>query len=255
MIRVLSISNSFGIDGTTFLHQISTSFDTQIEVGTLFIGGCEISRHENNIKNNIAEYEYYFNGDLKKVGATILEILKPKDKDVSPWDYIVFQQASGFSGIESSFHPCLENLIAEVRKYNKHAQIVLHETWSYAKDFDNAAYVPYQYSQSKMGKMIEATYSHVARDLDISLIIPSLKVIEKARSIYGDTMNRDGYHLTEEARYLVACCWALFLIKKEAKRSLFVPTYSSLEGFEPLKKEKCQELYEIAKGVYREING
>lgn len=54
MIRVLSISNSFGIDGTTFLHQISTSFDTQVEVGTLFIGGCEISRHENNIKNNIA---------------------------------------------------------------------------------------------------------------------------------------------------------------------------------------------------------
>jgi hypothetical protein len=255
MIRVLSISNSFGVDGTTFLHQISTSFDTQIEVGTLFIGGCEISRHENNIKNNIADYEYYLNGDLKKIGVTILEILKPEGIDGSAWDYIVLQQASGFSGIESSFRPHLENLVSEIRKNNKHAKIVLHETWSYAKNFDNTAYAPYQYSQSKMGQMIETTYSRIARDLDIYLIIPSLKVVEKARSIYGDTMNRDGYHLTEEARYLVACCWALFLLKQEAKRPLFVPTFSSLEGFEPIKKEKCQELYEIAKGVYQDING
>jgi len=255
MIRVLSISNSFGVDGTTFLHQISTSFDTQIEVGTLFIGGCEISRHKRNIQNNAADYEYYLNGTLKKVGATILEVLKPKDSEESPWDYIVFQQASGFSGIESSFHPDLENLISEIRKYNKHAIMALHETWSYAKDFDNTAYIPYQYSQTQMGQMIAITYSHVARDLNISLLIPSLKVIEKARSIYGDTMNRDGYHLTEEARYLVACCWALFLLKKEATKPLFTPTCSSLEGFEPLKKEKCQELYEIARGVYRDING
>lgn len=255
MIRVLSISNSFGVDGTTFLHQISNSFDTQIEVGTLFIGGCEISRHLDNIKNNIADYEFYHNGILKKVGATILEVLKPEESGESPWDYIVFQQASGFSGIEPSFHPYLENLIAEVRKYNKHAQLALHETWSYSQDFDNTAYVPYQYSQSKMGCMIEKTYSNVAHDLGISLIIPSLKIIEKARSIYGDTMNRDGYHLTEEARYLVACGWALFLLKQEATKPLFVPNYSSLEGFEPLKKEKCQELYELARGVYRDING
>lgn len=255
MIRVLSISNSFGIDGTTFLHQISTSFDTQVEVGTLFIGGCEISRHENNIKNNIADYEYYLNGALKKVNATILEVLMPNDCEKSPWDYIVFQQASGFSGIESSFHPHLENLIFEIRKYNKHAILALHETWSYAKNFDNTAYIPYNYSQMKMGKMIETAYYNVARDLGISFIIPSLKVIEKARSIYGDTMNRDGYHLTEEARYLIACAWALFLLKREASKPIFVPAYASLEGFKPLKKEKCQELYEIAKGVYRDING
>ncbi|MFA7031954.1 MAG: DUF4886 domain-containing protein [Bacilli bacterium] len=255
MIRVLSISNSFGVDGTTFLHQISTSFDTQIEVGTLFIGGCEISRHVNNLQNNIADYEYYLNGSLKKVNATILEVLKPIDDEESPWDYIVFQQASGFSGIESSFHPYLENLISLVKKYNKHAIMALHETWSYAKDFDNTAYIPYQHSQSQMGQMIDLAYTHVAHDLDIPLIIPSLKVIEKARSIYGDQMNRDGYHLTEEARYLVACCWALFLLKKDATKFLFVPTYSSLEGYKPLKKKKCQELYEIARGVYHQING
>ena len=64
----------------------------------------------------------------------------------------------------------------------------------------------------------------------IALLIPSGTAIQNARtSSYGDTMNRDGFHLNLlYGRYTAACTWFATLFKRKVEGNRYAP-----EGMTP----------------------
>ena len=58
MIKILAIGNSFSRDATELLQ----IFDNRLYVRNLYIGGCSIKRHTDNIATDEKAYEYQENG-------------------------------------------------------------------------------------------------------------------------------------------------------------------------------------------------
>jgi len=80
----------------------------------MYIGGCDLDKHLNNMKSDNAAYEYRKVKDGKKVnknGYRLSDALIDEK-----WDYISLQQASGKSGKYETY-AALADLIAEVQTF------------------------------------------------------------------------------------------------------------------------------------------
>ena len=50
MIKILAIGNSFSQDATHYLHQIAAADHVDMKVVNLYIGGCPLTKHAENLK-------------------------------------------------------------------------------------------------------------------------------------------------------------------------------------------------------------
>ena len=57
-MRILSIGNSFSQDAHRYLHRLAKKEGVDLTTVNLYIGGCSIKRHYNNIVNDLSEYVY-----------------------------------------------------------------------------------------------------------------------------------------------------------------------------------------------------
>ena len=48
-MNILMIGNSFSVDVSTYVHQIAEAAGKEINIYVLYIGGCPIKRHYENI--------------------------------------------------------------------------------------------------------------------------------------------------------------------------------------------------------------
>ncbi len=148
-LKVLAIGNSFSVDGMEYIYGIAKSAGyTNIVLGNLYIGGCSLSKHESNAKNNAPAYEFFTNTDGKWVSnksTTIATGLAYTD-----WDCISIQQVSGYSGLVGSFEPSLTNLISYVKKACPNAKLVWHMTWAYQSNSGHSDFPKYGRDQIKM---------------------------------------------------------------------------------------------------------
>lgn len=58
MLKILAIGNSFSQDSTTYLYDLAKSGGVELKVVNLYIGGCSLETHWNNIVENKKDYEY-----------------------------------------------------------------------------------------------------------------------------------------------------------------------------------------------------
>lgn len=127
------------------------------------------------------------------------------------WDFVSLQQASHFSGINSTYQRDLPPLFEYVQETNprKDTKYVLHQTWAYSNDSKHDGFRNYDNSQQNMYEHIVEANNEAAKLVDID-IVPSGTAIQNARTSYiGDNFNRDGYHLDLIlGRYIAACTWA-----------------------------------------------
>ena len=110
MLKILSIGNSFSVDATRYLHRIASSCGMQLRTENLYIGGCSLKTHYENLLEDAQAYELFVNGDSTGQIVGIKEMLQ-KEK----WDYITLQQASRFSVNYTTYQPFL-NVIAQQAK-------------------------------------------------------------------------------------------------------------------------------------------
>ena len=198
-ISVLMIGNSFSVDAARYTHQLSLTSGTEIELGVLYVGGCSLEQHINFIKEGSSPYEWFINGESTGKYIALKDALKMKE-----WDYITLQQVSVFSGLVDTFYPYIKDLVSYVKEYQPNAVLVLHKTWPYQNGFDNENFSHYQYDRKTMYECINKTYDYVQKDLDIKIVIRSGDIIESAIEKYGEHFHKDGFHLNDEGRYLVA---------------------------------------------------
>lgn len=212
VIKVLAIGNSFSQDAVEqYLYELAAAQGDSLIIGNAYIGGCTIERHYNNLVSGKADYEY--RKVVKGIRSNTRKVdLKRIIRD-EQWDIISLQQASPYSGQPKSYAK-LAQLKRLVQSYttNLHVEFVWHMTWAYAEDYTSKNFKPYDYSQHKMYTAIVSTMQNILPAIGQPRVIPSGTAIQLARYRMGDTLNRDGFHLSlTVGRYIAACTWCEFL--------------------------------------------
>lgn len=251
-MNILCVGNSFAVDAATYVHQIAESIGEDINIHVLYIPGCPINLHWKNYLSKDKAYEFYVNGDKTPLMyCDIFEGLEYKK-----YDYVTFQQRSGDSGDVSTFFPELTLLMDNLREHTK-GKYLLHKTWSYAKCFSHDKYGHNPLNQKAMDIDIENAYIQASKQSGIKYIIPSGEAIKLARQIYGDDLNRDGYHLNERGRTLTGILWVMYFTgKNDLLLDNFSPSgYTYDEVTSPVEKKEIPELIRIAKEALKNNKG
>ncbi len=219
-LRILAIGNSFSEDAVeNNLYDIALSDGRCAIIGNMYIGGCSLEKHYNNLVSGAQAYSYRkINADglFTKTDGYCLSSAFVDEK----WDVISLQQASPLSGVSESYEPFLGQLISYIRNELPQAKIVFHQTWAYAKDSKHGRFINYDYSQEKMYVGIVNASKQACEKYGIQ-VIPSGTAIQNVRNtVMGnstDLVTRDGHHLNYTVgRYTAACTWYAALFDRKA---------------------------------------
>lgn len=114
-VKILVIGNSHGLDATTLLYRVfkAENPEQKVIIGALYISGCSLNGHANNILENKASYIYFKNGDFDGRNADqkwvqtynentkegFLTTVKYALED-EQWDIVSIQQMNRQSGVQ-----------------------------------------------------------------------------------------------------------------------------------------------------------
>ena len=211
-LKILAIGNSFSVDAMeNHLYDVLKSADyDQVILGNLYIGGCSLNTHWNNISTNTSAYEFRKNDDngewVKTANYTALEALQEEN-----WDVITIQQVSSDSG-KTDTYANLQNIVNWVNdnKTNHDAKVLWHMTWAYQQNSTHEAFPNYGSDQMTMYNAIVNTVQNTVLNVNgIDGIIPAGTAIQNLRtSGLDDTLTADGYHLNDTyGDYTAALTW------------------------------------------------
>lgn len=224
-MKILAIGNSFSRDATAYLHPLLTSCGVENRVVNLYIGGCSLERHWQNIEADRADYEYQLNGQILERRVSIRQALEECD-----WDVIVTQQASHDSGWAETYEPFLTLMTDYLRRMAPRAKLCLQQTWAYETDSPHGNFMRYSRDQALMYRKLTECYRAAAKRHNL-LLIPCGDVIQALRQEapfrYGEggmSLCRDGFHMhLIYGRYALSCTWAKALCGAALEESAYIP--------------------------------
>ncbi len=225
-LKILAIGNSFSVDGMEYLWDIANSYGVkEIILGNLYIGGCSLDTHYKNMTQNAPAYRYYKN-TAGSWGSTADVAISTAIKD-EKWDIITVQQASGENANDSTYDN-LPNILKyiEQRKPQKETKVLWHMTWAYQSDSTRKAFEEFGRDQNKMYEgILERVQNNVLEEESIVGIIPAGTAIQNLRkTTVGDTLTRDGYHLSKGiGRYTAALTWYCYITGADPEDVMFTP--------------------------------
>ena len=245
-MKILAIGNSFSEDAMYYLKDIAGADEVEVKVVNLYIGGCSLERHWENIRTGAKEYQYQLNGRPQDRMVSVKEAL-----DEEEWDYIVTQQASHDSGWQDTYEPFLHQIVRYLKEEKPQAEILLLETWAYEVDSTHECFERYHCDQMQMYERLRAAYRKAAEEHQLRSI-PCGEVIQKLRSTKpfdyqhgGISLCRDGYHMHYiYGRYVLAPPWYVFVFQKSIRENPYVPTTELMRG-ETADAEKIETIKKV----------
>lgn len=244
MFRVLAIGNSFSQDAMAYLVQLAASGGVEMEAVNLYIGGCSLATHWENMQSGAEAYERERNGISEGRMTSLAHAL-----DEGGWDAITLQQASHDSGQPESYFPYIGLLAGEVRARAPQAQLWVHQTWAYELDSSHPAFARYGRNQSAMFHALESAYQQAASAIGAP-IIPCGSVIQRLRALQpfdyahgGRSLCRDGFHMDLlYGRYALAAVWYERLTGRDVRETAFTPLTEADEGLLALIRDTAHEV-------------
>ncbi len=211
-LKILAIGNSFSVDAMqNHLYDLLKSADyDQVILGNLYIGGCSLDTHWNNMNNGLSAYQYQKNDDNGEwtytENATALSALQDEN-----WDVITIQQASPDSGNADTYEN-LQNIVNWVNdnKIDDDTKVMWHMTWAYQADSTHDGFSYYDNDQMTMyNAIVDCVQNQVLTVDGIDGVIPTGTAIQNLRtSGLGDTLTADGYHLLDTyGDYTASLTW------------------------------------------------
>lgn len=213
-MKILSIGNSFSQDAHKWLHKLAITQGQEMETVNLYIGGCSLQTHWENVVQDRADYDLEINGGEGMRKISIREAL-----EMDQWDVITLQQVSHLSGIPESYEPYFSMLLQYVKAAQPEAKIWFHETWAYEQDSQHPNFPNYDRDQRKMYACVIATTDAVSAHYQLPKI-PTGRAIQYLRENVaefdyqktGFSLCRDGFHMSYDyGRYAAACVWYVTL--------------------------------------------
>lgn len=225
MKRILAIGNSFSQDSTRWLRDCAASAGDEIKVVNLYIGGCSLKRHADNLASGEAAYSRELNGIDTGESISIQSALAEDD-----WDEITVQQVSQSTGVGETYDPYLSELLRAIRSARPRARLWFHETWAYEIGSEHPGFGPYGNDQAAMYEAIRNTVYELAPKHGLH-IIPSGDAIQALRALPefdvpngGLSLCRDKFHMSfDYGRFALALVWYKYLCGGDPARVTFAP--------------------------------
>ena len=228
IVRVLSISNSYGCDALGYAPEVLKSMGiTNYEFGIAYHARASINDHYNNRAQAFYTYYYTEEGVWKQsTGKSLNDIL-----NAAAWDYIVFQHGSGDSGkiatyenLQALIQYCLDN-----NNQQHEIKIAFNMTQPYAEGYSGLSGYG---SQETMYLDIINAMKWMKNTMGLK-IIPTGIAVQIARTTslnsygkYGSQLTSDGTHLDDGiGRLLASYVWITSLLGIEVWSSEYYPQY------------------------------
>lgn len=251
VIKVLAIGNSFSEDAVEqYLYELAAAQGDSLIIGNAYIPACTINMHAYYLSSSTKRYAYRkVTGGVKteEKGVTLQRIILDE-----PWDIITLQQASLLSGLSESYKnlPALQRAV-KLLATNPKVEIWWHMTWAYAKGFKSGNFEIYDSNQDKMFQSIINCVRTEVPKANISRIIPSGTAIRLMRRHKGDTLNRDGQHLSYTlGRYTAACTWCEALTGRNVDGNRYRPASITAEDAKLCQVEAHEAVFMQGLRVY-----
>lgn len=237
-MKILCIGNSFSEDATTYISRASAAQGLEIYAENLFIGGCSLEQHYDNIKNDTAAYDLEINGENTHFKISVDTALA-REK----WDIITIQQASHFSAFYKTYQPYAVEIVKHIREKCPEAKIYIHQTWGYEEGSQRLAENGFG-TRKEMFAEIKKNYTRAADECKADGLIPSGQVFENMAE-KGIKCHRDTFHATLGAgRYALALTWIKTLTKADITCNSFTDTAEPVSAEEITKiKEAVNEAF------------
>lgn len=223
-LKILAIGNSFSDDAMEHVYQVAKDAGVEkIKLGNMFIGGCSLEKHLENAKGNKGAYDFRTNtnGTWSTKGGTSIQTAVTSEN----WDFITFQQVSGYSGVADSYDDLVE-LISIIKPLSGDAQLAWHMTWAYKVGSSHSDFSKYSHNQMTMyNAIVNAVNTKILTNNDIAIVIPSGTSIQNVRTSFIGDMTRDGYHLSYGiGRYIASMTYVKALTGLSIDNSKTVPS-------------------------------
>ena len=264
--KVLMIGNSFSISLLHHLPQVAADRGVELDIASLYIGGCTLERHWSNVLSNdvnqtFRPYKFGRNrfGKYTETKMNVCDALR-----LAKWDIVTIQQGSHESWQPKSYHPYGDNLVAKIRELAPQARIYVQETWSYTP-WDKRL-VQWGIDQNQMYAKLHAAYADFAKRHGLE-VIPFGTAVQEWRkrrpvkytekSFGGDVVgggrqeerdhfkrdvngswvpNCDVFHLGRRGEYFQALVWAKRLFGVDLGGLGYRPDFVTDSDFELMKK-------------------
>ncbi len=201
-MRVLAISNSFGVDANRYLNQIARSAGVRVDVCTLFIPGCPLELHYRNMLSDKEAYDLHFNGFNTGFKTSISEALLS-----GHWDVVTIQQASHDSPNPDSYTPYAEELYDYIKTCQPKAKVLIHQTWAYEDGSEKLANMGYATAR-EMFADIQKAYQQCHETLGTDGIIPCGQLMMALLDAGIEKVHRDTFHASMGlGRYAQGLLW------------------------------------------------
>ena len=272
--KVLMIGNSFSICLLHHLPQVAADRGVELDLASLYIGGCTLKRHWSNVLSNEVDqafrpYKFGRNrfGKYTETKMNVCDALR-----LAKWDIVTIQQGSHESWKPKSYHPYGDDLVAKIRELAPQAQIVVQETWSYTPWDKRLA--QWGIDQDQMYAKLHGAYADFAKQHGLGVIPFGTAVQEWRRrlpvkytekSFGGDVVggawqdprdqfkrgadnkwvpNSDVFHLNNRGEYFQALVWVRALFGVDLNGLGYRPPFVT-EDDAKLMREIAQKVEEV----------
>ncbi len=237
-LKILFIGNSFSEDTSKHMADIIKSVgNTDFKVANLYIGGCSVKRHYNNIVNGIAEYVYSENTGDGWGKTKDYSIAKAIQND--NWDVIAIQHGTGDGSryTEIASYNDLPALVSRVKKLaGVSVKIAFNMAWVAEPESTHHEITSYSGNQKLMyEKLTEVTKSVVVPKVDV--VSPAGTAIQNARPCFTEKLTRDGFHLSSGlGRYIAGMTFLKSVCDIDVTQVTWCPCDVSASDLEIVKK-------------------
>ena len=216
-MNILSIGNSFSQDAQRYLHRIARADKVELNTFNLYIGGCPLSLHFQNMLSEERRYTLEMNGSSTGFYVSLKEALLNRD-----WDIVTIQQVSAQSPYYDTYQPYLDKLAEYIRLFVPKAKIVVHQTWAYEQG-SRRLHEELKYSDYKqMLCDIVKSYQQAAQDICADFVIPSGEVFGALLESGIEKVHRDTFHASIGlGRYALGLTWYRFLTGNDIAQNTF----------------------------------
>ncbi len=204
-IKLLSISNSYGKNALWELYDICKAEGVkEIDIAVMYIAGCSLDQHWENIQMGNAVYEVFRNNNgnwTSTQNCTIDSLLAEGD-----WDVITTQNSSGLSG-KTDGYKNLNNVVDYIKGKCPNSKLVWHLIWGYQSGSQWLTPSNYNGDEKLMYQsIVDCTNNIVVPSGKFDSVAPVGAAIMNARTskLKNNVHLDDGSHLSENFGYFVA---------------------------------------------------
>ena len=226
VFKVLMIGNSYADDTVQWIHEICDDLNIEFTIANLYIGGCTLATHLNNLKYDKKAYEYVSYNKITKTWSRQKNTSIEDALSYDDWNYISLQQASHHSGYADTYDD-INEIMDYVLAFKEDVKFIWNMTWAYEQDSNHTNFGNYDNDQLQMYEAIINSVKEKVLPNDLfSCIVPNGTAIQNARtSFVGDNLCRDSYcHLTLDfGRYIAGLTFVYSLTKVDIDNVNYAP--------------------------------